>query len=71
MEKKRRRSKYSLIDWVSPTECPVCNSKKVNDVSNYSDGKEHEDWNSYCMSCGTEWFNKQGEVYKVNWEFVK
>jgi formate dehydrogenase maturation protein FdhE len=68
--KSKRRSKYTEIKWDSFDVCPKCKSSQVNDVANYQDGKEHEDKNSYCLDCGTEWFSVRGKAFLVNWEYM-
>lgn len=42
--------------------CPNCKSSRVNEV---------DDKTIYCKDCGNEFFEDDGVVYKVNWEYIE
>jgi len=78
---KDEKESVKEIQWDDLDVCPSCLGEKVNRLSDTSyiykknrdnpmcDNRKSED--SYCMDCGTEWFFKDGKMYKVIWEYIK
>lgn len=69
-QKEQDKKMFSEIDWDSFCKCPDCKGTDVNDLNIYRDEGSRQK-NSYCLSCGTEWLDRGGKVYKVVWEFVR
>ena len=63
-------SMYEKIKWRSFYICPSCHGDNVNDLNIHKE--EGFDLNhSYCLDCGTEWEERKGKVYRINWEYVE
>ena len=54
---------YTKIDWDKFDCCPNCHSKKDVRVLGLHN-------HSYCLSCGTEWYEEDNEVRKILWHEI-
>lgn len=69
-QKSLEENMYDEIDWTLFDKCPCCHGINVNDLNIYrQEGFDRK--HSYCLTCGTEWEEKDGNVYKINWEYVE
>lgn len=51
------------------TECPECNSQKINKVQTLYKGLSNID-GIYCLDCGGEFFKHHNNLFKVKWENI-
>jgi orotate phosphoribosyltransferase-like protein len=70
VEYDRSENKFSQIKWNKFDTCPTCMSLHINDLNTNKEESDNTK-NSYCLDCGTEWFQKGKRVYKVLWEYVR
>lgn len=61
-EKASFDTAYTLVgEGLGLHKCPSCNSSRVNEV----------DYNTiYCISCGDEFVEISGKIFRINWEYI-
>lgn len=61
------RSYLVKIKWNNFSQCPTCGGKKIKNVGQETEINVRTLKNSYCMNCSTEWLEKGGDTYKIEW----
>lgn len=65
------------LDWDNLHTCPICErSDRVNDLtSNFDDMQKSQNLkktkSSYCVRCETEWIERSGKYYEIDWDTYK